>query len=65
MGDSVQSCLEDYFKEEEINKECDGCKDKTMTKKMNIKEEPSTVIIQLKRYFYCKEEKKQRKDMII
>ena len=61
VGDSVQSCLDDYFKDEEINKECDGCKNRKMKKRMNIEVEPSTLIIQLKRYIYCSKQKKTKK----
>ena len=59
--DSVQSCLEDYFEYEAINKECEGCKSSKMKKRVNIEVEPSTLIIQLNRYSYCPQQKKTKK----
>ena len=65
IGDSVQTCIEDYFEEEEIEVNCEGCKNRKMKKKIDIEVEPTTLIIQLKRYFYCSKQKKKRCDNII
>ena len=60
-GNSVQSCLTNFLYNEEINLECSKCKKPSSVKKIDIIIEPSTLIIQLKRYRYEAKEEKVRK----
>ena len=51
-GQSIQSCLLEFLGEEEIKLDCTECGNNLATKKTELVNEPSTLIIQLKRYTY-------------
>ena len=51
-GLSVQSSMENFLKDEELESECGKCQNQVLVKKFEILAEPSTLIIQLKRYKY-------------
>ena len=51
-GRSLQSCLTDFLSDEEIDFDCKKCSRKKAVKKINFVIEPSTLILQLKRYEY-------------
>ena len=57
-GPTMQSCITDFFSEEEIRYNCTKCQRKKATKHIEIVTEPSTLIIQLKRYEYDTEKRK-------
>lgn len=61
LGQSIQSCLTNYFYDEDINQECSNCQNSPCAKRMEIMIEPSTLIVQLKRYRYDRKESKIRK----
>ena len=50
VGSTIQSCINSYFTNEDILFDCEGCRKPTTTKEINLIVEPSTLIIQLKRY---------------
>ena len=51
-GESIQSCLDDYFAAEYVNWNCPKCKNSPVLRKSSIIEEPKTLILQLMRYKY-------------
>ena len=52
VGHNVQACLDNYLKDEEIEKKCSDCVNNSHVKQTHIITEPSTLIITLKRYHY-------------
>ena len=54
-GLNIQECVNNYLKYEEIEANCDICQNKTLIKKTEMISEPSTLIIQLKRFAYVQE----------
>ena len=54
-GNSIQACLDNYLADEEIRVKCSECNIDVQVKQTEIIAEPSTLIIQLKRYNYEKE----------
>jgi uncharacterized UBP type Zn finger protein len=60
-GPSIQCCLNGFLKEETIKHKCSLCKKQTCKKKIDIIIDPSTLIIQLKRYDYDTEKGKATK----
>ena len=60
-GPSIQCCLNNFLKEEKIEHKCSLCKKQTCKKKIDIIIDPSTLIIQLKRYDYDAEKGKATK----
>ena len=51
-GSSIQLCLDNYLKNEVITGNCPDCNMKELVKQTEIIADPSTLIIQLKRYSY-------------
>ena len=51
-GDSIQSCLNDYFAPEHVEWNCPSCKRSPVLRKSKIIAEPNTLILQLMRYKY-------------
>jgi ubiquitin C-terminal hydrolase len=49
-GQSIQSCLMNFLSDDDIRNECTKCENNNAVKTMKIVTEPSTLIIQLKRY---------------
>ena len=66
IGFSLQECISNFFTEEEVQMQCSECQNKNITKRISIIREPSTLIIQLKRYRYVKNQRKyiKRKDFV-
>ena len=60
-GPSIQRCLNDFLNDEKIEHKCFLCKKQTCKKKIDIIIDPSTLIIQLKRYDYDTEKGKATK----
>lgn len=53
VSSSLESCLETYFKGDDIEWKCDNCKDgRNAIKKLDYSRLPPVLIIQLKRSFY-------------
>ena len=52
QGDTVQTCLDDYFASEKIKKKCSNCKSMESFKSSELLVPPSTLILQLKRFSY-------------
>ena len=61
-GQNIQSCLMNFLSDENVNNECTKCENKEAVKNIEIVTEPSTLIIQLKRYKLMQE--KSLKDLI-
>ena len=57
-GHSIQSCLTNFLSDETVNNECTKCENTQAVKNIEIVTEPSTLIIQLKRYKYNVDERK-------
>ena len=57
-GQSIQSCLMNFFSDDVIRNDCSKCEDKKAVKTIEIVTEPSTLIIQLKRYKFNVNERK-------
>ena len=55
-GSNIQQCLNRFFTPEYIERTCPSCSSKFCEKSVNIVLEPSTMIIQLKRYEYDRDE---------
>ena len=51
-GFTLESCLEQFFSPEEIERQCDNCKTKQSTQVTTFVQEPETLIIQLNRFQY-------------
>ena len=49
-GQCIQSCLFSFLSEEEIKVNCEKCQNTVAKKKIQLVTEPSTLIMQLKRY---------------
>ena len=60
-GQCVQDCINDFLQDEKIEHSCSLCKRRTHVKKMTLITDPSTLIIQLKRYKYDNVEDRARK----
>ena len=60
-GNSIQACIDDFFENEETDVMCSECQNPHLIKKTKIINEPTTLLIQLKRYSYEREETIQRK----
>ena len=58
QGQSIQSCINDFLNDEEVNQSCINCKNQKAVKSIKIVTEPSTLIVQLKRYKYDVDQKK-------
>ena len=56
-GQNIQECMDNYLKPEEINANCDDCENKILVKQTEIISEPSTLIIQLKRFSHEREKR--------
>ena len=52
QGQSIQSCFTEFLSDESINHDCKECGNQKAVKTIEIITEPSTLIIQLKRYTY-------------
>ena len=52
LGHTIQSCLDNYLMDEDIERKCSDCINNSHVKQTHIIAEPSTLIIQLKR-FHC------------
>ena len=65
-GPSIQDCINDFLQDEKIEHMCTLCKRRTHVKKMTLLTDPSTLIIQLKRYRYeyLKDRATKRQDEI-
>ena len=64
---SIQTCLDNFFSREDIDLECDNCKSLKTKKETCIILEPTTLIIQLKRYEFDHNKKKilKKQDSVI
>ena len=51
-GNSIQSCLDDYFAAEDVKWSCPQCKLSPVLRKSSVIEGPNTLILQLMRYKY-------------
>ena len=51
-GESIQSCLDDYFAEEDVKWSCPKCKLSPVLRRSSVIQEPKTLILQLMRYKY-------------
>jgi uncharacterized UBP type Zn finger protein len=60
-GETTQTCLNKYFLEEDIERTCPDCKLSVCQKTTQIIIEPLTLILQLNRYEYDREEEKVKK----
>ena len=60
-GCTLKSCLDEFLSNEEIKYKCTKCSSGIAMKKIEIVKEPSTLILQLKRYEYDITQKKARK----
>ena len=52
IGNTIQTCLDNYLADEEVMSKCSDCDIEELVKQTEIITEPSTIIIQLKRYSY-------------
>ena len=57
-GQTMQSCLMNFLSDDDIRNDCTKCENKNAVKTIEIVTEPSTLIIQLKRYKYDVDERK-------
>ena len=60
-GQNIQHCLDHYFVPEEIEKTCLDCNSNICEKNIKIILDPSTIIFQLNRYEYNRDEEKVNK----
>ena len=66
-GCTLKTCLDEFLSNEEIQCKCEKCGSGSAMKKMDIVKEPSTLILQLKRYEYdiTQQEVIKRQDEIV
>ena len=55
-GETIQQCLDHYFLPEIVERTCSKCNSNETTKTASILVEPQTLIIQINRYEYNREE---------
>ena len=60
-GFTLESCLEQFFSPEEIERQCDNCKTKRSTQVTTFVQEPKTLILQLNRFKYNQEDNRVMK----
>ena len=60
-GFTLESCLEQFFSPEEIERQCDNCKTKRSTQVTTFVQEPKTLILQLNRFKYSQEDRRVMK----
>ena len=60
-GETTQTCLNTYFLAEDISRTCPNCNSTVCQKTTHIIIEPLTLILQLNRYEYDREEEKVKK----
>ena len=62
-GTSLQSCLDKFWLDEEIEISCESCSSGRMTKSISIIVEPISLILQLKRYEFDTEKNRTEKKL--
>ena len=66
QGNSIESFLMGFLSDEEVNQTCINCRNLKAVKSIEIVTDPSTLIVQLKRYKYDVDKKKaiKRQDKV-